>query len=100
VITKSSGNCWALQKIPPYPGLVDDAPANNDFAPGFMVDLMHKDLGLAMSTAQGLGAPAMLAATAHELFGVATNLGYGRRDQSAVVKAIEAMSGPPVPDER
>ena len=95
VITKSSGNCWALQKIPPYAGLVDDAPANNDFAPGFMVDLMHKDLGLAMSAAKGIGAPAMLAAIAHELFGVAANLGYGRRDQSAVVKAIESMSGPP-----
>jgi 3-hydroxyisobutyrate dehydrogenase len=94
VITKSSGNCWALQKIPPYPGLVEDAPANNDFAPGFMVDLMHKDLGLAMSAAKGLQAPAMLAAAAHELFGVASNLGQGRRDQSAVVKAIESMSGP------
>jgi 3-hydroxyisobutyrate dehydrogenase len=94
VITRSSGNCWALQKIPPYPGLVAEAPANHDFEPGFMVDLMHKDLGLAISAATGLGAPAMLAATAHELFGVAANLGYGRLDQSAVVKAVEALSRP------
>jgi len=97
VITRSSGNCWALQKIPPYPGLVDGAPANGDFAPGFMVDLMHKDLGLAISAAKGLQAPAMLAAVAHELFGIASHLGHGRLDQSAVVKAVEAISGPQQP---
>jgi 3-hydroxyisobutyrate dehydrogenase len=94
VVTRSSGNCWALHTIPPYPGLVNGAPADRDFAPGFMIDLMHKDLGLAMSAAKGLGAPSFLASTAHELFGVASNLGHGRHDQSAVVKAIEALSRP------
>ncbi len=94
VVTRSSGNCWALQKVPPYPGLVAEAPADNGFPPGFMVDLMHKDLGLAVAAAKGLHAPAWLAGVAHELFGVAANLGFGRLDQSAVVKAVEAMSGP------
>jgi 3-hydroxyisobutyrate dehydrogenase len=92
VISQASGNCWALTHIPPYPDLVPDAPANADFAPGFMVDLMHKDLGLAMSAALGLKAPAFMAAAAHELFGVASNLGHGKRDQSAVIKAVEALS--------
>ncbi len=92
VIGKSSGSCWAMLKDLPYPGILEEAPADNDFAPGFMVDLMRKDLGLAMSAAKGLGAPAMLAAVAHELYGAASNLGYGRRDMAAVVKAIEALS--------
>ena len=94
VVSKSSGSCWSLTHALPYPGILSEAPANNDFAPGFMVDLMRKDLGLAMSAAKGLRAPAMLASVAHELYGVASNLGYGRRDMSAVQKAIEAITAP------
>lgn len=92
VVSKSSGSCWALNKDLPYAGILDEAPANDDFAPGFMVDLMRKDLGLAMSAAKGLQAPAMMAAMAHELYGAASNLGFGRRDMAAVVKAIEALT--------
>jgi len=93
VISKSSGSCWAHDKVLPYPGVVPSAPVNDDFAPGFMVDLMRKDLGLAMAAAQGLKAPALLASVAHELYGGASNLGYGRRDMSAVLKAVEALTG-------
>jgi len=94
VISKSSGSCWSHDKVLPYAGVVPTAPVNDDFAPGFMVDLMRKDLGLAMSAAKGVKAPALLASVAHELFGAASNLGYGRRDMSAVVKAVEALTGP------
>jgi 3-hydroxyisobutyrate dehydrogenase len=95
VISKSSGSCWSVNKALPIPGILDEAPANNEFAPGFMVDLMRKDLGLAMAAAKGLKAPAMLAAVAHELYGAASNLGHGRRDMGAVIKAIQAMTGTP-----
>ena len=93
VISKSSGSCWSLNQNLPYPGILQDAPANEDFAPGFMVELMRKDLGLAMSAAKGLKAPALLASVAHELYGAASNLGHGRKDMSAVRKAIEALTG-------
>jgi 3-hydroxyisobutyrate dehydrogenase len=93
VISRSSGSCWSVNKALPIAGILDEAPANNDFAPGFMVDLMRKDLGLAMSAAKGLKAPAMLAAVAHELYGAASNLGHGRRDMGAVIKAIQALTG-------
>ena len=93
VISKASGACWGLDHCFPYPGIVPDVPANNDFAPGFMVDLMRKDLGLAMSAAKGLKAPALLAALAHEMYSGASNLGYGRRDMSAVQKMVEALTG-------
>ena len=93
VVSKSSGNCWSLTHCLPYPGILPEAPSNNDFAPGFMVDLMRKDLSLAMSAAKGLQAPALLASVAHELYGAASNLGYGRRDMSAVQKAMDALTG-------
>ena len=93
MLRKAAGPCEAHDKVLPYPGVVPTAPVNDDFAPGFMVDLMRKDLGLAMAAAKGLKAPALLASVAHELFGAAANLGYGRRDMSAVVKAVEALTG-------
>jgi 3-hydroxyisobutyrate dehydrogenase len=78
----------------PISNVLPAAPANDDFAPGFMVDLMRKDLGLAISAAKGVQAPAILAAAAEQLYGSASNMGFGRLDMSAVVKAVEALSGP------
>jgi 3-hydroxyisobutyrate dehydrogenase len=94
VISKSSGRCWSHDLNHPIPGVIPAAPANDDYAPGFMVDLMRKDLGLAISAAKGVQAPAILAAVAEQLYGSASNMGFGRRDMSAVVKAVEALSGP------
>jgi len=94
VISKSSGRCWSHDTNHPYPDVIPTSPANNDYAPGFMVDLMRKDLGLAISAAQGVQAPAILAAAAEQVYGAASNMGFGRRDMSAVVKAFQALSGP------
>ena len=93
VISRSSGSCWAHDKNNPHPGMVPGSPASNDYAPGFMVDLMRKDLGLAIAAAKGLRAPAVLAAVAEQLYASASNIGYGRNDLSAVLKAVEALSG-------
>ncbi len=92
VMSKSSASCWALQTRPPVPGLVADAPADRDFAPGFMVDLMHKDLGLVMAAASELRLPLSVAATAQQLYALASQEGYGQRDFSAVFKVLEADS--------
>ncbi|MFN8522500.1 MAG: 3-hydroxyisobutyrate dehydrogenase [Chloroflexota bacterium] len=92
VISKSSGGSWALQKVFPVAGVLPDAPVERDFEPGFMVDLMRKDLGLAMSAAKTLGVPTILAAVAHEMYGAASHMGYGRKDMSAVVKAVQAAT--------
>jgi 3-hydroxyisobutyrate dehydrogenase len=94
VISKSSGRCWSHDLNLPIPGVLATAPADRDYEPGFMVDLMRKDLGLAISAAKGVQAPAILAAAAEQLYGSASNMGFGRRDMSAVVKAVEALSGP------
>lgn len=88
VIESSSGNCWALRNTP-VPGLVPGAPVNHDFAPGFMVDLMHKDLGLALGAGDELGLPLTLTAVAHQLYGLASGHGYGKLDMSAVAKLLE-----------
>jgi len=93
VIQNSSGNCWSLRNTP-VPGLVPGAPVNQDFAPGFMVDLMHKDLGLALGAGADLGLPLTLGAVAHQLYGMASRHGYGKLDMSAVAKLLEGPEAP------
>jgi betaine-aldehyde dehydrogenase len=93
VIQNSSGNCWSLRNTP-VPGLVPGAPVNQDFAPGFMVDLMHKDLGLALGAGADLGLPLTLTAVAHQLYGLASRHGYGKLDMSAVAKLLEGPEAP------
>jgi len=52
IMKQSSGNNWALQVYNPVPGVMDGVPASRDYQGGFMVDLMFKDLGLAMEVSQ------------------------------------------------
>ncbi|MBV9358567.1 MAG: 3-hydroxyisobutyrate dehydrogenase [Chloroflexi bacterium] len=94
VIRQSSGDCWSLRTRLPYPGVIPQSPANEDFAPGFMTDLMLKDVGLALAAARAVDAPAELGAVAEQLYRSAHALGYGRQDFSAVAQAIQAHNGP------
>jgi 3-hydroxyisobutyrate dehydrogenase len=89
VMAKSSANCWALQTRPPVAGLVETAPANQEYAPGFMTDLMHKDLGLVLTAASEVQQPLAMAAAAQQLYALASRQGHGRRDFSAVFKVLE-----------
>ncbi|PWG61048.1 3-hydroxyisobutyrate dehydrogenase [Sediminicurvatus halobius] len=79
IMKASSGSNWALQVYNPYPGVMDGVPASNGYQGGFLVDLMVKDLGLAMDmagsshTATPLGAAARALYTAHSAHG---NGGY------------------------
>src|SRR4030067_2149840 len=52
VISKSSGNTWVMEHMHPVPGLVARAASTNEYRPGFMTDLMCKDLGLAGGAAR------------------------------------------------
>ncbi|HEX2117078.1 MAG TPA: sulfolactaldehyde 3-reductase [Alphaproteobacteria bacterium] len=55
-----------------------------DLAPGFMVDLAAKDLGLAIEFARTLGAPVATGETAREVYERAKKAGRGRQDWTAI----------------
>ena len=52
IMKRSSGGNWPLNVYNPFPGVMDGAPASRGYEGGFLVDLMAKDLGLAMETAE------------------------------------------------
>lgn len=46
VMSTSTSRCWSVDTYVPLPGLLPNVPAQRDYAGGFAVDLMRKDLAL------------------------------------------------------
>jgi 3-hydroxyisobutyrate dehydrogenase len=92
VISRSSGHTWVMEHGHPVPGIVEKAAANRDYAPGFMTDLMCKDLGLAVNAARELRVPVVVAPAAQELLRLASSHGWGRKDFSSVYAFLKPSS--------
>jgi 3-hydroxyisobutyrate dehydrogenase len=93
VLTHATGDCVAVRTRLPVAGVVPESPASNGWQPGFMTDLMAKDLDLALRYGAGAGVPMATTAAARQLLTAASSAGYGREDFSAVAKVILALSG-------
>jgi len=93
VITHATGDCVAVRTRLPVPGVVPESPASHNWEPGFMTDLMAKDLDLALAYAANAGIPLATTATARQMLTAAQSAGYGREDFSAVAKVVLALSG-------
>jgi 3-hydroxyisobutyrate dehydrogenase len=92
VASTSSGQCWSLTTNCPVPGLVPTSPADDDYRPGFSVDLMLKDLRLARDAASATGAVTELGRLATDVYERLSADGAGDQDFSAVYRAIRAAS--------
>ncbi len=86
VASTSSGQCWSINTYCPVPGPVPTSPANNDYKPGFAVDLMLKDLKLSQEAAQSNGAITPLGAQATQLYSLFSAMGNGGMDFSGIIK--------------
>lgn len=88
IMLASSGRNWTLEVYNPYPGVMATAPASNDFNPGFMVDLMCKDLGLAMDTAVQTQSATPMGALARSLYTAHQSQGNGGKDFSSIIESL------------
>ncbi|HET6810316.1 MAG TPA: NAD(P)-dependent oxidoreductase [Acidimicrobiales bacterium] len=95
VLTHSTGDCVAVRTRLPASGVVPDSPASSRWKPGFMTDLMAKDLDLALAYAARSGVPLASTAAARQVLTSASGAGYGREDFSALAKVIFSLSGLP-----
>jgi 3-hydroxyisobutyrate dehydrogenase len=93
VLTHATGDCVAVRTRLPVAGVVPDSPASHEWAPGFMTDLMAKDLDLALAYAAAARVPMATTATARQILSAAQDAGYGREDFSAVAKVVLASAG-------
>lgn len=62
-----------------------------DFEPGFTVDLMVKDLGLAMTLAKEQGVPTLMGTLTHQMYLYLKSSGLEKKDFSIIVKMFEDL---------
>lgn len=84
IMLQSSGCNWTLQKYNPCPGVMENVPSSQGYQGGFMVDLMRKDLGLAMDTAKQSHSSTPLGALAQSLYAMHSLHGNGSKDFSSI----------------
>lgn len=90
VVSNASGQCWAMSKYVPVPGVLDNVPANNDYKPGFAASMMLKDLRLSQNAADSVHLDTPLGAKAMSLYEELIAEGLGEADFSSIIKLIAA----------
>jgi 3-hydroxyisobutyrate dehydrogenase len=92
ILTHATGDCVAVRTRLPAEGVIPDSPASNGWAPGFMTDLMAKDLDLAIDYAAGAQVPLFTSGIVRQILGAASAAGFGREDFSAMAKVIRMLA--------
>ena len=87
VVTHAAGNSWMFENRMKH-------VVEGDYAPLSMVDIYVKDLGLDTDTGTAMHFPLPLASTAFNMFTEASNAGYGKEDDSAVIKIFSGIELP------
>ncbi|WP_020498739.1 2-hydroxy-3-oxopropionate reductase [Sciscionella marina] len=68
---------------------------NREFAPGFRLELHHKDLGIAQAAARDAGVPLPLGSVVSQLVAALVARGDGGLDHSGLLKLADELSGRP-----
>jgi 3-hydroxyisobutyrate dehydrogenase len=88
VFRESSGGCYMIEHRIPKTVLTDKYDP-----PSFSMDLMAKDIGLYLKTAQEMKIPSIITGTAYQIYTAGQSSGKGKKDHTAVVQVIEEMTG-------
>lgn len=89
IASVSSGDSWALRNWYPKAGVVGNAAVNRDFQGGFAVNLMRKDVGLAVEAGGSTATDLPFATMVVEYLDKMIELGWGGRDSSSLVKLFD-----------
>ena len=84
VVTQGAGGSWALANLGPK-------IAEGDLDPGFMVELIQKDLRLVMEAARSASLPLPGTALAQQLFQSVEAMGGGRLGTQAMIRVFERL---------
>jgi 3-hydroxyisobutyrate dehydrogenase len=85
VIQSSSGQNWAMQVYYANKGF------KGDFEPGFMADLLYKDLGLGMNLSKEEKVPVPVGELCHRIFKDIHDDGLGKKDCSIRLQLMENL---------
>lgn len=88
ISSTATGQNWSMTSYCPAPGPVPTAPSNNDYKPGFAVDMMLKDLRLAIEAATSASADAQFGTMAKDVYEAMSQAGHGGLDFSGVMLRV------------
>jgi 3-hydroxyisobutyrate dehydrogenase len=88
-LRNATGDSRVLRMRFPVAGVLPEAPASRGFAPLFPVDLIAKDLALAIGTAEEHGLDTPMADVALERYRTAQGRALGGRDYSVVATLVD-----------
>lgn len=91
ISSNASGQCWSMTSYCPVPGLVETAPSNRAYQPGFTANMMLKDLRLGLQAAESVNAAIPLGAEAAELYTLFSNQGNGELDFSGIITMLNGV---------
>jgi 2-hydroxymethylglutarate dehydrogenase len=86
VLSESAANSYAMQTR--YKNFI----AKGNFNPGFSIDLMAKDMGLAIQMAKENGSAAVIGNMAEEIYKISQYIGNGSLDISGVINYYEKIA--------
>lgn len=92
IMLKSTGANWSLEKYNPYPGIMENVPSARGYQGGFGVDLIAKDLGLAMEAGVSAKTATPLGNMAYNLYRVHSARGAGKLDFSSILKFLTSRA--------
>jgi len=92
IMLQSSGRNWTLELYNPCPNVMANVPSSKGYEGGFMVDLMKKDLGLAMDTATKSHSITPMGELAQRLYTQHSELGNGKLDFSSIFTLFSNQS--------
>lgn len=88
ILGVSTAGCWAVSASNPRPGVLENAPASRNYEGGFQTALMRKDLALALSCAEEVGAQTKFAEGAVDYYAHLEKKGHGGKDFGYVYQYI------------
>jgi 3-hydroxyisobutyrate dehydrogenase len=89
IASNASAQCWSMSHYCPVPGVIENAPSNNDYQPGFTASMMLKDLLLGMSAAKAAHASIPLGHATADLYSMFVNKGNAELDFSAIITMLK-----------
>jgi 3-hydroxyisobutyrate dehydrogenase len=85
IMRTSSGTNYALEKLNPYPGVMETVPSSNGYAGGFRSEFQLKDMLLAVQLANESRTLATLGTIACNMFALHCDAGFGKLDYSSIM---------------
>lgn len=88
IMSVSSSRCWSVDTYNPAPGVMENVPSSRDYEGGFAVELMLKDLRIAIEAAEKSNSSCPLGKQAKEIY-EKLNKTLNRKDFGIIYKELQ-----------